>query len=129
LIDQFDAGNQADFARRIDRTPAVVWQYLSGHREMGEKLARHIERRLRLPAGWMDDSGKASADYIDGEVVRPALPPLGGGPDLSALMSRATPGSRSALERIAQAADAGRLSEADIDLLDQIARHIEGRKE
>jgi hypothetical protein len=68
-------------------------------------------------------------DHIDGEVVRPALPPPGGGPDLSALMSRATPSSRAALERIARAADAGRLSEADIDLLAQIARRIEGRKE
>ena len=93
---------------------------------MGEKLARHIEERMRLPHGWMDQE---HPDYIDGEVVRPALPAPGGIPNLDTLMAAASPRSQQALERIARAVDAGRLSDADIDLLDQIARRIEGAKE
>ena len=46
----------------VHRTPPVIWQYLSGHREMGEKFARHIEKCLRLPAGWMDQPHDALPD-------------------------------------------------------------------
>ncbi len=42
-----------------------------------------------------------------------------------ALMDFATPRTRTVLERINQAARMGRLSEADIDLLDQIAARFE----
>lgn len=54
IIDRRFAGNQAAFAKAIKRAPSVVWQYLSGHRDMGEKFAQHIERCARLPKGWMD---------------------------------------------------------------------------
>jgi len=50
---RFD-GNQADFARAISRSSSVVWQYLSGHRDIGEKFARHVESKLHLPVGWLD---------------------------------------------------------------------------
>jgi len=61
LINARANGNQADFARLIGRSAAVVWQYVSGHREMGEKLARHIERKLSLPTGWMDELASRDA--------------------------------------------------------------------
>lgn len=61
LVDTRAEGNQAVFAAMIKRSPSVVWQYLSGHREMGEKLARHIESVLRLPSGWMDTDASESA--------------------------------------------------------------------
>jgi len=54
LIDEKAEGNQALLSQMISRTPSVVWQYLNGHRVLGEKLARHIEERLRLPPGWLD---------------------------------------------------------------------------
>ena len=43
-----------------------------------------------------------------------------------AIMDFATPRTRSVLERINQAALSGRLSDADLDLLDQIAARFEG---
>ena len=45
---------QSDLAVILDRSPAVVWQYMTGHRNMGENFARHIEKQLALPANWMD---------------------------------------------------------------------------
>jgi hypothetical protein len=57
----------------IGRSPAVVWQYLSGHREMGEQLARHIERKLSLPKGWMDDSDNCVRDEPMPQLTLSAL--------------------------------------------------------
>ena len=57
IIDTRFAGNQADFARHIGKSPSLVWQYLSGHRGIGEKFAREVERKLILPKGWMDGLG------------------------------------------------------------------------
>jgi SOS-response transcriptional repressor LexA len=54
LIDQKFEGNQAAFARFIERAPSMVHQWISGHRNIGDGSARHIEMRFRLPIGWMD---------------------------------------------------------------------------
>jgi hypothetical protein len=56
----------------VHRSPPVIWQYLSGHREMGEKFARHIEKCLRLPAGWMDHPSDAVPDR-PAPVQQPAV--------------------------------------------------------
>ncbi len=55
LIDERYGGKQADLARAINRSPSLVWQCLNGHRNIGEKLAREIESKLRLKKGWLDD--------------------------------------------------------------------------
>ena len=47
-------GNKADMGRAVDRDAAQVWQWLAGHRHVGEKLARSIESSLRLPVGALD---------------------------------------------------------------------------
>lgn len=60
LIDQ--AGRVRQFAERIDRSYSQVSQLKnrSKHsttgmpREIGDGMARHIERQLALPVGWMD---------------------------------------------------------------------------
>ena len=49
-------------------------------------------------------------------------------PDLATLLGAASPRSRTAMERIAEAAKDGRLTEDDLELLAQIAARIEGRK-
>jgi hypothetical protein len=74
LIDTRAEGRQVDFARMIGRSPALVWQYVSRHREIGEKFARHVEAKLSLPKGWMDDLSSGPA---------PAAPPR-----LSTLLDR-----------------------------------------
>jgi phage repressor protein C with HTH and peptisase S24 domain len=55
LIDERFEGKQSDFARAIGRSASSVWQWLNGHRNVGEKVAREIERKLRLPRGYLDD--------------------------------------------------------------------------
>jgi hypothetical protein len=74
LIETRAEGRQVDFARMIGRSPALVWQYVSQHREIGEKFARHVEAKLSLPKGWMDDLSSGPA---------PAAPPR-----LSTLLDR-----------------------------------------
>lgn len=66
---------------------------------------------------------------LTGRLSNPTPPPrpASAAPDLTALMAAASPRSRSALERIARAAEAGALSEADVLLLEQIAERF-GRK-
>jgi SOS-response transcriptional repressor LexA len=59
LINERFSGHQVDLARAINRSPNVVWQYLSGHRVIGEKFARHVESCLGLPRGWLDDAHSA----------------------------------------------------------------------
>jgi phage repressor protein C with HTH and peptisase S24 domain len=54
IINSRFGGNQADFARHIGKSPSLVWQYLSGHRMIGEKFAREVESKAILPKGWMD---------------------------------------------------------------------------
>lgn len=56
LIASRFAGNQADFARAINRSPAQVNQWLSGHRKIGDAGARTIEMALGLDAGYFDRS-------------------------------------------------------------------------
>lgn len=51
LIDQAYAGNQAAFARAIDRQPAQINQYLKGRRQLGVEVKMHIERTLQR-RGW-----------------------------------------------------------------------------
>ena len=60
LIETRAEGRQVDFARMIGRSPALVWQYVSQHRDIGEKFARHVESKLSLPKGWMDDLSPGS---------------------------------------------------------------------
>lgn len=54
---RFD-GSQADFAAAIDRQPNVISRSInresSDFRNVGNKLARHIEDKLGLHENWMD---------------------------------------------------------------------------
>ena len=76
LIDERYEGNSAAFARDISRSPNVVWQYLNGYRQIGEKFARHVESKLRLENGWMD-TPKGPADIEIGGAMRAASDRLG----------------------------------------------------
>lgn len=52
LIDTRFDGNQAEFARAIKKSPAQVNQWLTGHRNLGDAGARHIELVLNLGTGY-----------------------------------------------------------------------------
>lgn len=47
-------GAAADFARKHDLDPTYISQLMTGHRNMGEKAARKIERHAELPVGFLD---------------------------------------------------------------------------
>lgn len=53
IADRF-GGSQAEFARKIKRTPGQVGQWLGGHRALGDAGARIIEMALELPQGYFD---------------------------------------------------------------------------
>jgi len=81
LIKERFGGNQAEFARAIRKSPAQVNQWVSGHRNLGDAGARHIEITLGLPQGYFDsakriDSNKVSDDLgkYQFEIVKTLSP-------------------------------------------------------
>tara|TARA_R110000850_G_scaffold264606_1_gene393764 strand:- start:13038 stop:13478 length:441 start_codon:yes stop_codon:yes gene_type:complete len=121
LIEKEFNGSQADFARAIDRSPSLVWQCLNGHRPIGEKLARTIEGKLRLKRGSLDsgsvDFNLSDQPYLPGSAVAQS--------EIDLLIANATPSSRRQLLAIARALAEDRLSDADIQLLGDIAKRME----
>lgn len=53
IIDSQFRGVVADFARKVEKSPAQVWQFMN-ERNIGEKLARDMEAKLDLEAGDLD---------------------------------------------------------------------------
>jgi hypothetical protein len=53
ITDRFN-GSKAAFARAIGKAPSQVSQRLSGHRDVGDAWARHIEIALNLEQGHFD---------------------------------------------------------------------------
>lgn len=47
-------GCQAEIARKVSKPASLIWQVLNGYKGFGEHLARQIEARAGLPAGWLD---------------------------------------------------------------------------
>lgn len=113
-------------AEKWEMAPAHLSQVLSNKtaKNLGEDVARRIEQKEGLTRGWLDK-------LQEGAEVESAARAVGEQPAnyeagrAEALLDFATPRTRTVLERINQAALAGRLSEADMDLLDQIAARFE----
>lgn len=75
LIEQ--AGSQRALAERIGKAPAQISQWVTGApdargnpRTMGRATARHIEERLGLPTGWMDQAHGGAADAGQSQAAR-----------------------------------------------------------
>jgi hypothetical protein len=62
-------GNQAAFARAIDRKPAQLYQWVHGLRDIGHEMARHIEKKLSLPFGFMDGKNVAHPQQQNSQVA------------------------------------------------------------
>jgi SOS-response transcriptional repressor LexA len=60
------------FAETIETSPAYVSQLNTGHRKIGNNLARRIEKNLSLPKNWMDQD---HGDEIDVRLMPPKSPP------------------------------------------------------
>lgn len=54
LIADREQGNKAEFARKIETDPNYLYTILSGGRNMGDDLARRIERVYELDQGRLD---------------------------------------------------------------------------
>ena len=54
LIAENFNGNQTEFARAINKSPAQVNQWINGYRQIGDAIAVHIEKALNLPIGELD---------------------------------------------------------------------------
>lgn len=63
--------NQRAFAEMIETSPAYVSQMNTGHRKIGNDLARRIEKNLSLPQNWMDQD---HGDVIDVRLLTPKPP-------------------------------------------------------
>ena len=55
-------GSQAKLADAVGCTPSVISQLVTGHREIGEKLARKIEEGAGLQPLWLDMPQSAAAE-------------------------------------------------------------------
>lgn len=93
---------------------AVVQQKGKSPRSLSDGYAEKIEHGLGLPQGWMDE------DHESADGTAPAVAES----KLQYLIGLASPRSRSQLERIAEAAADGRLSDADVALLETIAKRL-----
>lgn len=49
-----ERGRQRQLAMQLDFSEAQMSQLVRGHKKMGARIARRIEKTLGLPAGWMD---------------------------------------------------------------------------
>ena len=92
LADRF-GGKIADMARAIDRDDAYVWQLLNttkNGRKVGERIARHIERKLGLKPGQLDSEGMVVEESLTSDEL-----------EVLRLYRRASPSWRIALRYLA----------------------------
>ena len=57
-------GSRKDFAKRIQRSPAQVAQWLSGHRKLGDTGARLIVLALELPSDYFETKSPVIAEDV-----------------------------------------------------------------
>lgn len=126
--------SQKKVAEMAGITPAAVNLYFKGINPLNAQFASVLSQALGEP---VERFSERLAREIS-EMAKAVLPASGQFHQVNervavyadraeALMEFATPRTRSVLERINQAALAGRLSEADLDLLDQIAARLESK--
>lgn len=132
-------------ADKWEIAPAHLSQILSDKtaKNLGDEVARRIEDREGLKHGWLDQLQGAArfGSAIEAAEKETGLQPISG-PDLSArnlkeVTARATdlldlidsPRSKTAIERIVEAASSGALTELDMVLLEQIAERFSGGKQ
>ena len=68
LLKERADGEQSKLARLLNKQPAQISHWFTGHRPIGEKVARDIEMAMQLPRGWLDD------DAIDTVAIKDEEP-------------------------------------------------------
>ena len=113
---------KADIARDSGVAPQTLSNWLS----RGSIPAKHLFRvaeSLSVSPQWLS-TGKGSMTQSNIAAVPSNLDSPSSIPDIASLMSNATPRTTKALEEINQAALSGKLSESDVELLNELARKL-----
>ncbi len=127
-------GSQRAFAQRAGLAPAHVSQMVTERRNMGDEVARRIERNLNLADGHMDLQHQPQ-DYArepparernrvaesDAETLKALLRKL------EQMQGRLTPKTRQVIIRVERAAIEGRLSDEDWEMLERLVERLERR--
>ena len=61
---------QASLAEACDTSASVISQIKTGHRGIGDDLARRIEEAQKLPYGWMDSRHLDETGFDDSQAIR-----------------------------------------------------------
>lgn len=69
LITERFEGSQKDFADAVEKAPAQIAHYLRGNRNLGEAVAREIEKKLDLSPGWLDGIEQQPGAQLTSDVV------------------------------------------------------------
>ena len=69
LITERFEGSQKDFAEAVEKAPAQIAHYLRGNRNLGEAVAREIEKKLALSPGWLDGIEHQPGAQLTSDVV------------------------------------------------------------
>lgn len=122
---------QGKIAEALDMSQGSVSSYLNGYNALNAKFVSYVAGMIGITVESVSprlakdiSSLTAGVDHrSSGSTIRdnPAA-----ASDLDELLALATPRSRTVLERIANAAREGRLTDGDLILLDQIAARLEG---
>lgn len=112
-------GNRVAMADALETQPSFLGRLLNANaaqrRNIGDSLARRIEQLCRREPNWLDhDHDRAPDDDTASDPIE----------EIDRLMKLATPRTKASLQQIAEAASAGRLTEADCELLASIAARL-----
>lgn len=124
---------QESLAQELGMTQGNLSSHLNGKRAINKEMAARTAMLLGIPVEKFSPR-LAKEIAAMAQAVQPSHGHASAGESLGAyqadraeaLINFATPRTRAVLERINQAAREGRLSESDLDLLDQIAARFEG---
>lgn len=111
LLDERFFGRIVDMADKIERGDAYLWQLLNGERNVGERVARHIETKLDLAPYALDSEEMAGHETLSPDER-----------ELLAKYRRASPSWRLSLRLLAgmRAEDQDNVSEMLNELMSKI---------
>lgn len=129
-IDRF--GSQRAFADQAGLAPAHVSQMVTDRRNMGDEVARRIEKNLDLAEGYMDlqhqpgdYSGHHPAERFTGVADTDSELLQGLLLKVNRMHQGLTPKTRQAILSIERAAMEGRLSDEDWEILERLVARFE----
>lgn len=75
LREVIGAGSIVEFAKRVGKSPTQLSDMLGERKSFGEKVARDIEKRARLPTGSLDETEHPAATpaTLDTDLLRQAV--------------------------------------------------------